>query len=88
MDAETKLAILTDKLRLPSAAQLEPWLAKLVANPDSLIIIGIEKPLWPAPHVGTAWLSAKERLKVRQALQRLNESRAKKGESLTDELPN
>jgi hypothetical protein len=88
MDAETRLATLIDKLRLPSATQLEPWLAKLVADPDSLVIISIEKPLWPEPHVGTAWLSGKERLKVRQALQRVNDSRAKKGEPWTDEIPN
>lgn len=88
MDTETKLQILIDKLRLPTASQLEPWLAKLVAAPDSIVIISIEKPLWPTPHIGRAWLSAKERLKVRQALQRVNDSRAKKGQPLTDEIPN
>jgi hypothetical protein len=87
MNAETRLATLIDKLRLPGASQLEPWLARLVADPDSIVIISIEKPLWPEPRVGTAWLSGRERLKVRQALQRLNESRARKGEHFTDEIP-
>jgi hypothetical protein len=89
MDAETKLAVVSEKLRLPEVATLQPWIAKLIDNQDSMIIIGIEKPMrQDGPLVAIAWLSAKERLKVRQALQRLNDSRTKKGESLTNEIPN
>jgi hypothetical protein len=88
MNNDTKLAILTEKLRLPSAKQLEPWLAKLIADPESLVIIAIEKPLGiDGPRIGTAWLSPKERLQVRHALKRINGTREKKGEPQTNEMP-
>jgi hypothetical protein len=88
MTNDTKLAIITQKLRLPSAEQLCPWLARLVQDPDSVIIIAIEKPLrLEGPRVATAWLSPKERLHVRNALERVNVSRLKKGEHQTKELP-
>jgi hypothetical protein len=88
MKDDTKLALLTDKLRLPTAEQLSPWLEKLIRDPESVVIIAIEKPLrLDGPRVATAWLNAKERLLVRKALERVNASRAKKGEHQTNEHP-
>ena len=87
MTNDSKLAILTEKLRLPSALDLEPWLKRLIDNPDSIVIIAIEKPHLPTPHIGTAWLSAKERLQVRKALKRINDARVKKAEQTTNEMP-
>jgi hypothetical protein len=89
MNPETQLAILTDKLKLPSPVTLEPWLQKLLANPGSCVIIGIENPLTAdGPRVGYTWLSAKERLKIRKALTAINSSRVKKAQPPTDQLPN
>jgi hypothetical protein len=88
MDPQTQLAITADKLQLPTTTELLPWLKKLVAQPDSVIIISIEKPLdQTGPHVGKAWLSAKERLKVRKAHIAINDSRAKRSEPTTREIP-
>lgn len=88
MNTESKLAILTDKLRLPSPNELTPWLAKLIKDPESLVIIAIEKPLrLEGPVIGTAWLSSKERQQVRKALERVNASRQNKGEHQTNEFP-
>lgn len=88
MDLQAQLAITADKLKLPNAATLMPWLQKLVAQPDSVVIISIEKPLdSKGPHVGIGWLSASERLKVRKALIAINNSRAKRSEQSTSEMP-
>lgn len=88
MDLQAQLAITADKLRLPSATILLPWLRKLVAQPDSVVIISIEKPLDSnGPHVGIGWLSAPERLKVRKALIAINNSRAKRSQPATGEVP-
>jgi hypothetical protein len=88
MDLQAQLAITADKLQLPTTTELLPWLKKLLAQPDSVIIISIEKPLDQAgPHVGKAWLSARERLKVRNALIAINNSRAKRSEPTTREIP-
>jgi hypothetical protein len=88
MDLQTQLAITADKLQLPTVTHLIPWLKKLVAQPDSVIIISIEKPLDSnGPHVGIAWLSASERLKVRKALIAINDSRRKRSQSITSEVP-
>ena len=88
MNNDTKLAILEDKLRLPTAEQLSPWIKRLIANPDSVVIIAIEKPLGvDGPVIGTAWLSAKERQQVRKALERINASRFTRAEHQTSELP-
>ena len=88
MDTENKLEILIDKLKVPTSRELEPWLAKLIANPDSVVIIAIEKPLCDeGPHVGTAWLSYRERVKVRKALTAINSSRSKRNQPQTDEMP-
>jgi hypothetical protein len=88
MNNDTKLAILTDKLPLPSPEQLSPWLEKLIKDPESLVIIAIEKPLRVhGPHIGVTWLSAKERLQVRNALKRINVERQKKREQQTNEIP-
>jgi hypothetical protein len=88
MNLQAQLAITADKLQLPTTTELLPWLKKLVAQPDSVIIISIEKPLDQAgPHVGKAWLSARERLKVRKALIAINDSRAKRSEPTTREIP-
>jgi hypothetical protein len=88
MDLQTQLAITADKLKLPSTTTLLPWLKKLVAQPDSVIIISIEKPLDSSgPHVGIGWLSAPERLKVRKALIAINDSRSKRSQSTTSEVP-
>jgi hypothetical protein len=52
-------------------------------------VLVIEKPLQlEGPHIGTAWLSASERAKVRKALERINVSRSKGGESQTHQMPN
>jgi hypothetical protein len=84
MEIET----LIKKLKLPSPTELIPWLVKLIANSDSLVIIAIEKPLLQeGPHVTWAWLSAKERLQVRKALIAIRKSREDKGESQTTEIP-
>jgi hypothetical protein len=88
MNLQTQLAITADKLRLPNATTLLPWLKKLVAQPDSVVIISIEKPLDSnGPHVGIAWLSAPERLKVRKALIAINDARSKRSQSTTSEVP-
>jgi hypothetical protein len=88
MDLQAQLAITAGKLQLPTTTELLPWLKKLIAQPDSAVIISIEKPLDQAgPHVGKAWLSAKERLKVRKALIAINDSRAKRSEPTTREIP-
>lgn len=88
MDLQAQLAITADKLQLPTTTELLPWLKKLIAQPDSVVIISIEKPLDQAgPHVGKAWLSARERLKVRNALVAINTSRAKRSEQSTSEMP-
>ena len=88
MDPQAQLAITADKLKLPTVSHLLPWLQKLVAQPDSVVIISIEKPLDQAgPHVGIGWLSATERLKVRKALTAINNSRAKRSEQPTSEMP-
>ena len=88
MDLQTQLAITADKLNLPNATILLPWLKKLVAQPDSLVIISIEKPLDSnGPHVGIGWLSAPERLKVRKALTAINDARRKRSEPTTGEVP-
>ena len=85
---KNQLDILTQQLRLPSPIELQPWLAKLIANPDSVVIIAIEKPLCDTgPHIGTAWLSYKERLKVRKALAAINASRTKHNQPTTSEMP-
>ena len=87
MNAETQLDSLIDQLRLPSPVTLAPWLDKLLSHPGSVIIIAIEKPLAGDLHVGTAWLSSKERISVRKALQRINQARRKNGEQSTTEKP-
>jgi hypothetical protein len=88
MDLQAQLAITADKLRLPNASTLEPWLRKLVAQPDSVVIISIEKPLdSKGPHVGIGWLSASERLKVRKALSTINDARRKRSQQTTSEMP-
>jgi hypothetical protein len=88
MDLQTQLAITAQKLQLPTVSHLLPWLKKLVAQPDSVVIISIEKPLdTSGPHVGIGWLSAPERLKVRKALTAINDARAKRSQSTTSEVP-
>jgi hypothetical protein len=88
MDLQAQLAVTADKLQLPTTTELLPWLKKLVAQPDSVIIISIEKPLDQAgPHVGKAWLSASERLKVRKALITINKSRSQHQQPTTAQIP-
>jgi hypothetical protein len=88
MNQETQLESVIEKLKLPSPPELAPWLAKLLEHTDSVVIIAIEKPLLQeGPHVGTAWLSAKERLKVRKALLAINEARSKRNEQTTHQIP-
>jgi hypothetical protein len=88
MDLQAYLAITADKLKLPTTATLLPWLKKLVAQPDSVVIISIEKPLdQNGPHVGIGWLSSQERLKVRKALLAINNSRIKASQPTTSEVP-
>jgi hypothetical protein len=89
MNLETKLETLVNNLKsiLPTADYLQPWLTKLIADPDSVVIIAIEKPLRNKPHIGIAWLSRKERLQVRKALSAIRKSREEKGESQTTEIP-
>jgi hypothetical protein len=88
MNLQDQTAISAGKLKLPSVTSLLPWLKKLVAQPDSAVIISIEKPLDQAgPHVGIGWLSASERLKVRKALIAINNSRNKRSEPTTREIP-
>lgn len=85
---KTQLQSLIDNLNLPSPASLAPWLAKLLIDTDSVVIIAIEKPLLTnGPHVGTTWLSAKERLKVRKALLNINDARIKKNLPTTHQPP-
>jgi len=88
MTNDSKLTILTEKLRLPSAEQLEPWLAKLIKDPESLVIIAIEKPLSAdGPRVATGWFSHAERVALRKALLAVNARREKKGQRATTEMP-
>lgn len=75
------------KCILPTADYLKPWLVKLIANPESVVIIAIEKPLCDKPHIGIAWLSTNERLQVRKALTSIRKSREEKGEQQTNEIP-
>jgi len=83
------LEILVNNLKpiLPTADYLQPWLTKLIADPESVVIVAIEKPLSAKPHVGIAWLSRKERLQMRKALAAIRKSREEKGESQTTEIP-
>lgn len=88
MDLITQLEILINKLKLPTSRELQPWLTKLLKNPDSVVIIAIEKPLNEAgPRIGTAWLSSTERVKVRKALTAINTSRTKRNEPQTNQMP-
>ena len=88
MNLKAQLAILVDHLKIPSSTELIPWLSKLLAMPDSVVIISIEKPLDPTgPHVGIAWISGSERLKLRKALVAINDSRAKRSQPSTSEIP-
>ena len=89
MDTETNLAILINSLKciLPTADYLEPWLTKLLADPESVVIIAIEKPLCDKPHVGIAWLSRQERLQMRKALTTINKTRATNGQPQTNQIP-
>ena len=87
MAEQSQLEILADKLQavMPTADYLKPWLAKLMAESESVVIIAIEKPL--CPNIGIAWLNRKERLQVRKALIAIRKSREDKGESQTTEIP-
>jgi hypothetical protein len=88
MNLQTHLAITADKLRIPNTETLLPWLKKLVAQPDSVVIISIEKPLdQNGPHVGIGWLSSAERLKVRKALIAINKSRSQLQQPSTAQIP-
>ena len=87
MSSNIQTLVSSLKAELPTAEYLIPWLSKLLADPESLVIIAIEKPLSDKPHVGIAWLSAKERLQVRKALVAINKSRATKDEPQTSEIP-
>jgi hypothetical protein len=88
MDLQAQTAISASKLELPTTETLLPFLKKLVAQPDSVVIISIERPLdQNGPHVGIGWLSSQERLKVRKALLAINNSRIKASQSTTSEVP-
>jgi hypothetical protein len=88
MNPDDKLESLIEELKLPSTQILKPWLKHLVASPGSCVIIAIELPFESnQPRVAYAWLSEKERLRVRKALQNINQSRAKQGETPTTESP-
>jgi hypothetical protein len=87
MTEQSELEILANKLQtvMPTIDYLKPWLAKLMAEPESVVIIAIEKPL--CPNIGIAWLNRKERLQVRKALIAIRKSREEKGESQTTQIP-
>jgi hypothetical protein len=89
MTEQPPLETLVNNLKgiLPTADYLKPWLAKLLADPESLVIIAIEKPLSDKPHIGIAWLSTQERLQVRKALTNINKTRETKGQPPTNEIP-
>lgn len=81
-------ATVIPELTLPSPRDLEPWLRKLLASPDSVVIIAIEKPLGAdGPRVAFGWLSPAERVALRKALFAVNARRAKKGSPATTEMP-
>jgi hypothetical protein len=90
MSEQPPLETLVNNLNpeLPTADYLKPWLTKLIADPESVVIIAIEKPLCDKPHIGIAWLSRKERLQMRKALTTIRKSREEKGEQSTTEIPN
>ena len=77
-------AIMGAKLSLPSPAELRPYLEKLVAYPGSAIVIGIEIHNGEI-RVGRTWLNPVERRSLRKAIERVNEARAKRQETLTNE---
>lgn len=87
MTEQSQLEILANKLQavMPTVDYLKPWLAKLIIEPESVVIIAVEKPL--CPNIGIAWLNRKERLQVRKALTAIRKSREEKGESQTTEMP-
>jgi hypothetical protein len=88
MDLKAATAIAQSRLSLPTVVDLKPWLEKLVLNPDSVVIIAIEKPLGAdGPHVGTAWLSSQERSAIRKSLTSINAKRKAKSQPLTSEIP-
>ena len=87
MTTDIDILVTNVKAELPTAEYLKPWLTKLLADPESVVIIAIERPLWPKPHIGIAWLSRQERLQVRKALTAIRKSREEKGEQPTNEIP-
>jgi hypothetical protein len=81
---ESDAAAILAKLQWPSDEVMLPYLARLLNNPGSCVVVVIESPLAPdGPRVGKAWLSSQERAAVRKALQAINQRRAAKGESPT-----
>ena len=81
---EVEVAVIEERLALPSRDELRPYLQKLVAHPGSAIVIGIEIRAGE-PRVGRAWLNPAERQALRKALERVNAARAKRSETATDQ---
>ena len=67
---------------LPTISELRPYLDKVLASPESAVVIGIERfgGDW---RVAQAWLNLEERQVLRKALQKVNAERAKRGEAPT-----
>jgi hypothetical protein len=84
MDLQSEIDHLEVTLALPSNDQLRPYLEKLIMNPGSAIVIGIELRAGEL-RVGRAWLTPAERTALRKGLERVNERRSKRNEKRTDE---
>jgi hypothetical protein len=72
----------------PNPREMKAWWAKMDANPGSCVILTIEpRAAGERPAVRVAWMSERERQKVRKALIEVNISRGLRNEPLLTELP-
>ena len=84
MNLDEETSLLNTSPILATVEDLRPYLDKLIANPGSAIVIGIEVHAG-ALRVGRAWLSPPERRALRKALERVNAGRKRREESATSE---
>ena len=75
--------------RIPTAAELKPWLTALEKSPPGgCLIIAIDLPAnQNLPNVAWAVFSKTERAALRRAILSANRKRQKAGQSLTTEIP-
>ena len=74
--------------RIPTAAELKPWLIALENQPGGCLIIAIDLPTnQNFPNVAWAVFSKTERAALRRAILSANRKRQKAGQRLTTEVP-